>query len=146
MKKNYTITFTTEDEYNYQETETITIAAKSKDKALSKLHKEYSNFSIEEIHSIIKEPVIGLAVIRGQCTHNGHVAMADLMHKECDIVIIAMGSTQEFGTINNPWKPKDRRTMWEKIYGKSGKHSKLKIVESRDIGAVSKIVWASILL
>lgn len=143
MKHNYTVTFVTEDEYNIRETDTTTISAKSKEKALKKLEKVYEGFSIEEIKSIVKEPVIGLAVIRGQCVHNGHVAMVDKMHKECDIVIIAMGTTQEFGTINNPWKPRDRRTMWEKIYGKSGKHSKLKIVELRDIGAVTKIAWAS---
>jgi len=143
MKKNYTIKCIIEDEFNNKKTETTVISAKSKEKAISKLEKMYSDYYIEEIHSIKKEPVVGLVVLRGQCVHNGHVALVDKMFKECDLVIIGLGSTQEHSTINNPWKPKDRKTMWEKIYGKTGKYSKLKIIELRDIGAVSKISWAS---
>jgi len=143
MKKNYTIKFTIEDEFNHQEIESTTISAKSKEKAISKLEKMYSECSIEEVHSVKKDPIIGLVVLRGQCVHNGHVALVDQMFKECDLVIIGLGSTQEHSTINNPWKPKDRKAMWEKIYGRPGKYSKLKIIELKDIGAVSKISWAS---
>jgi len=144
MKKNYTITFTFEDENGiiYPKATEI-IAAKNEKKAKEKLEKTYNDCDITEIHNIKKEPTIGLIVIRAQGFHNGHVALANMAFRECDIVIIAMGSTQESRTINNPWSPKERRTMWEMVFGKSGKHSKLKIVELRDIGSVSKIAWAS---
>lgn len=139
----YTIEFKHDDEFNYTHETTETIKAPTKELALKQLQKIYDDDEDLEILNVTREPNVGLAVIRGQCTHNGHIAMADKMHHEMDIVIIASGSTQEHSTINNPWTPKHRRTMWEKIYGKSGKHSKLKIIELRDIGAVSKIAWSS---
>jgi len=143
ITNTYTITFNYLDEFNHEhENEIQTIKATTKDLAIAKLKDDYYN-DVSKIISIEREPNVGLVVIRGQCVHNGHVSLTHKMGAEMDIVIIAMGSTQEFGTINNPWSPKPRRTMWEMIHGKSGKGSKYKIVELRDIGAVSKIAWSS---
>lgn len=85
---------------------------------------------------------IGLAVMRMQPFHNGHYALISKMMQEMDTVIIGLGSIQESGTINNPFTAKHRREMIEKVFGKTGKGSKIKIVELKDLGAVSKIAWA----
>jgi nicotinamide-nucleotide adenylyltransferase len=85
---------------------------------------------------------VGLAVMRMQPMHNGHYELISKMMKEMDTVIIGLGSIQESGTINNPFSPKQRREMVEKVFGQTGKHSKIKIVELKDLGAVSKIAWA----
>ena len=85
---------------------------------------------------------IGLAVMRMQPMHNGHYELISRMMKEMDTVIIGLGSIQESGTVNNPYTPKQRREMIEKVFGQTGKHSKIKVVELKDLGAVSKIAWA----
>ena len=85
---------------------------------------------------------VGLAVMRMQPMHNGHYELISRMMKEMDTVIIGLGSIQESGTVNNPYTPKQRREMIEKVFGQTGKHSKIKIVELKDLGAVSKIAWA----
>jgi nicotinamide-nucleotide adenylyltransferase len=85
---------------------------------------------------------VGLAVMRMQPMHNGHFNLISKMIREMDIVIIGLGSIQESGTVNNPYTPKQRREMVEKVFGPTGKHSKIKIVELKDLGAVSKIAWA----
>lgn len=85
---------------------------------------------------------IGLAVMRMQPMHNGHYELISRMMKEMDVVIIGLGSIQESGTVNNPYTPKQRREMLEKVFGQTGKHSKIKIVELKDLGTISKIAWA----
>lgn len=85
---------------------------------------------------------VGLAVMRMQPMHNGHFNLISKMMREMDVVIIGLGSIQESGTVNNPYTPKQRREMVEKVFGPTGKNSKIKIVELKDLGAVSKIAWA----
>ena len=85
---------------------------------------------------------VGLAVMRMQPMHNGHYELISRMMKEMDVVIIGLGSIQETLTINNPFTPKQRREMVEKVFGPTGKHSKIKLVELKDLGAVAKIAWA----
>jgi nicotinamide-nucleotide adenylyltransferase len=84
----------------------------------------------------------GLAVMRMQPMHNGHYELISKMMKEMDTVIIGLGSIQETHTTSNPYTPKQRREMVEKVFGATGKHSKIKIVELKDLCAVSKIAWA----
>ena len=90
----------------------------------------------------MKEQKIGLAVMRMQPMHLGHYALIARMMQEMDVVIIGLGSIQESQTINNPYTPKQRREMIEKVFGVTGKNSKIKIVELKDLGAISKIAWA----
>lgn len=85
---------------------------------------------------------VGLAVMRMQPMHNGHYELISRMLREMDTVIIGLGSIQESKTINNPFTPKQRREMVEKVFGPTGKTSKIKIVELKDLGTVSKIAWA----
>lgn len=86
---------------------------------------------------------VGLAVMRMQPMHNGHYELISRMMKEMDVVIIGLGSIQESHTVNNPYTPKQRREMVEKVFGVTGKHSKIKIVELKDIGACNHITWSS---
>lgn len=86
---------------------------------------------------------VGLAVMRMQPMHNGHFNLISKMIREMDVVIIGLGSIQESGTVNNPYTPKQRREMVEKVFGPTGKHSKIKIVELKDLGACTPITWAS---
>lgn len=86
---------------------------------------------------------VGLAVMRMQPMHDGHFNLISKMIREMDIVIIGLGSIQESGTVNNPYTPKQRREMIEKVFGQTGKHSKIKIVELKDLGACNHITWAS---
>ena len=88
------------------------------------------------------EKKVGLAVMRMQPMHNGHYNLIVKMMQEMDIVIIGLGSIQETHTLNNPYTPKQRREMIEKVFGPTGKNSKIKIVELKDLGAVTKIAWA----
>lgn len=90
----------------------------------------------------MKKQKVGLAVMRMQPMHLGHYALIARMMQEMDIVIIGLGSIQESNTINNPFTPKQRREMVEKVFGPTGKNSKIKIVELKDLGAVSKIAWS----
>lgn len=144
IKNTYTITYNYKDEFSYvHKDEVITIKANTKELVLAQLVSDNYNSSDIEVTNIVREPNVGLAVIRGQCLHKGHEALTNQMGSEMDVVIIGMGSIQEFGTINNPWAPKSRRIMWEMLHGKSGKGSKYKLVELRDIGACSKIAWSS---
>lgn len=85
---------------------------------------------------------VGLAIMRMQPLHNGHYELISRMLKEMDTIIIGLGSIQETHTINNPFTPKQRREMLEKVFGPTGKNSKIKIVELKDLGTVSKIAWA----
>ena len=89
-----------------------------------------------------KDLKVGLAVMRMQPMHIGHYNLIAKMMQEMDVVIIGLGSIQESGTLNNPYTPKQRREMVEKVFGPTGKHSKIKIVELKDLHAVTKIAWA----
>lgn len=85
---------------------------------------------------------VGLAVMRMQPMHNGHYNLIVKMMQEMDVVIIGLGSIQESLTTSNPYTPKQRREMIEKVFGPTGKNSKIKIVELKDLGAIHKIAWA----
>lgn len=85
---------------------------------------------------------VGLAIMRMQPMHMGHYALISRMMTEMDTVIIGLGSIQDSGSVSNPFSPKQRREMIEKVFGQTGKYSKIKIIELKDIGVVTKIAWA----
>lgn len=58
----------------------------------------------------------GLYIGRFQPFHKGHKAIVDKMLKECDKVIIAIGSAQEELTKENPFNYSQRRAMIQKVY------------------------------
>jgi len=142
IMNTYTISFKYEDEFNSTYDEIETVKANSEQAAIKILKEDYQDDDLE-VTNIEMLPNVGLAVMRMQPMHNGHFELISRMMKEMDIVIIGLGSIQESGNINNPFTPKQRREMIEKVFGVTGKKSKLKIIELKDLGAVSKIAWAS---
>jgi cytidyltransferase-like protein len=139
----YKITFNHEDEYNIIHTTNEIIKSSTKETALIQLKKLYDEDEDLEILNIEREPNIGLAVMRMQPLHKGHFALIVRMLEEMDLVIIGLGSIQESKTLSNPFTPKQRREMIEQVFGKTGKSSKIKIVELKDIGACNPITWSS---
>lgn len=59
----------------------------------------------------------GLAVMRLQPLHFGHIALIDRMIKECNHPIIAIGSAQESRTWGNPFTYSERKHMVYNYYG-----------------------------
>ncbi len=57
----------------------------------------------------------GLFIGRFQPFHNAHLSDVKLALKECDRVIIAIGSSQESGTKENPFSYEEREKMIEKV-------------------------------
>lgn len=59
---------------------------------------------------------VGLFVGRFQPFHCGHESIVRKMLEECERVIIAIGSAQEFGTVTNPFRYEYRRLMIQKVF------------------------------
>lgn len=59
---------------------------------------------------------VGLFIGRFQPFHRGHESVVRKMLEECERVIIAIGSAQEFGTITNPFRYEYRRLMIQKVF------------------------------
>lgn len=61
---------------------------------------------------------IGLIVGRFQHFHIGHKSLVENAYKLCDRVLILVGSSQEAGTLRNPYLPSTRIDVIREIYGK----------------------------
>lgn len=61
---------------------------------------------------------IGLIVGRFQHFHIGHKSLVENAYKLCDRVLILVGSSQESGTLRNPYLPSTRIDVIREIYGK----------------------------
>lgn len=59
---------------------------------------------------------LGLYLGRFQPLHIGHASVIDRMLKECEEIVIAIGSAQEFGTERNPLDYGKRRYLIEMRY------------------------------
>ncbi|HZX45226.1 MAG TPA: nicotinamide-nucleotide adenylyltransferase [Candidatus Nanoarchaeia archaeon] len=66
---------------------------------------------IERMKSILKQDKIALFIGRFQPFHKAHLSDVKLALKECSKVIIAIGSSQESGTKENPFTYEERREM-----------------------------------
>ena len=60
---------------------------------------------------------VALVVGRFQHFHNGHQSLVENAFKFCDRVLIMVGSSQESGTIQNPYLPSTRIDVIRGIYG-----------------------------
>ena len=60
---------------------------------------------------------IGLIVGRFQHFHIGHKSLVENAYKLCDRVLILVGSSQEAGTLRNPYLPSTRIDVIRAIYG-----------------------------
>lgn len=59
---------------------------------------------------------VGLFVARAQLIHKGHESIIDMALSMCDRLVILVGSSQESGTIRNPFDIQTRMEMIREIY------------------------------
>lgn len=71
----------------------------------------------------------GLAVMRIQPLHEGHIRTINKMICDCENVIIGLGSTNRSRERTNPWTFEERKQMLFNVYG-----NRLKVVPLQDIG------------
>ena len=62
---------------------------------------------------------LGIIVGRFQTFHTGHLYMVDKACAVCDRVGVFVGSSQESGTLKNPFTYEQRRDMLKKVFGDS---------------------------
>lgn len=72
---------------------------------------------------------VGLAVMRLQPLHTGHLRIINRMTANCETVIIGIGSADKSFTAHNPYTIEDRMTMLRNVYG-----TRIKIVPLKDLG------------
>lgn len=78
----------------------------------------------------------GLLLGRYQLFHKGHQALVDKAIEECDNVLIFIGSSQEEGTIANPFSYDLRKRMIQAIY-----QDKVMIKPLADLGVGNVPAW-----
>ena len=75
----------------------------------------------------------GLAIMRAQPPHIGHIKLIRRMLRECQNVVIILGSVQEQGTERNPYSYIQRKEMLQKIFVAKPETKRLKILGMFDI-------------
>ena len=75
----------------------------------------------------------GLAIMRAQPPHIGHIKLIRRMLRECQNVVIILGSVQEQGTERNPYSYIQRKEMLQKIFAAKPEAKRLKILGMFDI-------------
>ena len=75
----------------------------------------------------------GLAIMRAQPPHIGHIKLINRMFKECKNAVIILGSVQEQGTERNPYSYIQRKEMLQKIFAGKPEAKRLKILGMFDI-------------
>jgi len=83
---------------------------------------------------------IGLAIMRLQPLHSGHAHLLQRMLQDMEVVIIGLGSVQEYGSLLNPFTADQRKEFIQIVTNNS---PKVKVVDLTDIGPVSKQKWLS---
>lgn len=63
-----------------------------------------------------KEFEFGLVLGRFQGLHKGHIQIINLARKLCQKTLILIGSSQESGTLRNPFNLEIRKKMLQKVY------------------------------
>ena len=84
---------------------------------------------------------LGLIVGRFQPLHVGHGEMLDRALELCDEVLVFVGSSQESGTVNNPFTYELRRDMIRAVYG-----DRLLVSPLPDIGVGNNASWGKYVL
>lgn len=75
----------------------------------------------------------GLAIMRAQPPHIGHIKLIRRMLRECEKAIIVLGSVQEQGTDRNPYSYIQRKEMLQKVFAATADAPRLKILGMFDI-------------
>ena len=84
---------------------------------------------------------LGIIVGRFQTFHTGHKYMVDKACAVCDRVGILVGSSQESGTLKNPFTFEMRREMLKKVFG-----DRVRIEPLPDIGVGNNGKWGDYVL
>ena len=84
---------------------------------------------------------LGIIVGRFQTFHTGHKYMVDKACAVCDRVGILVGSSQESGTLKNPFSYEMRREMLKKVFG-----DRVRIEPLPDIGVGNNNKWGDYVL
>jgi nicotinamide-nucleotide adenylyltransferase len=84
---------------------------------------------------------LGLVLGRFQTFHKGHEFIIDKAVEFCDNVCVLVGSSQESGTLKNPFSYEIRERLLKKIYG-----DKIKVFPLPDIGVGNNSAWGEYVL
>lgn len=84
---------------------------------------------------------LGIIIGRFQAFHKGHEYIIDKAVEICDTVGVFIGSSQESGTLKNPFTYDTRREILETVYG-----DKLVIYPLPDIGVGNNSAWGGYVL
>ncbi len=84
---------------------------------------------------------LGIIVGRFQTFHTGHQDMVEKACAVCEKVGIFVGSSQESGTMKNPFTFSQRKKMLQKVFG-----DRVQIVPLPDIGAGNNAKWGDYVL
>lgn len=88
-----------------------------------------------------KKYSLGIIVGRFQVLHLGHVDMINQAIELCDQVGIFIGSSQESGTLKNPFTYEKRKEMLEALFG-----DKVSVYPLPDIGVGNVPMWGDYVL
>ena len=86
----------------------------------------------------------GMAVMRAQPPHIGHIKLIRRMLEECDKAVIMLGSVQEQGTDRNPYTYIARKQMLQKIFAGTPEAERIVILGMFDINNPTQ--WADFVL
>ena len=84
---------------------------------------------------------LGLVLGRFQTFHKGHEFIIDKAVEFCDSVCVLVGSSQESGTLKNPFSYETRERILKTIYG-----GKIKVFPLPDIGVGNNSAWGEYVL
>lgn len=84
---------------------------------------------------------LGIMVGRFQTFHTGHKYMVDKACAICNKVGIFVGSSQESGTLKNPFNYETRKKMLKKVFG-----DKIEVYPLPDIGVGNNSRWGDYVL
>ena len=93
----------------------------------------------------MKKYKTGLVLGRFQTFHKGHEYIINKALEICDKVLVFIGSSDESGTIENPFSYELREKLIKKIYGNEIVEKKLVISPLADLGAGNVTKWGDYL-
>ena len=93
----------------------------------------------------MKKYKTGLVLGRFQTFHKGHEYIINKALEICDKVLVFIGSSDKYGTIENPFSYELREKLIKKIYGNEIVENKLIISPLADLGAGNVTKWGDYL-
>ena len=93
----------------------------------------------------MKKYKTGLVLGRFQTFHKGHEYIINKALEICDKVLVFIGSSDKFGTIENPFSYELRKKLIKKIYENKIMENKLVISPLADLGAGNVTKWGDYL-